>query len=106
MNNESNDQKKLNGSRFTRVNHRLDIAMKLAGYREISAFAKKTTFDRSFISRILHGHVKPTLSQAQAITNALNLRVQDIFDFSDIRDLNLGFKRADEIEEGEDGKTK
>jgi len=88
------EQKKLPVVRDKCVNHKLELGMKLAGYREISTFAKKTPFDRTFISKILHGHIKPTINQAQEITNVLNLRVQDIFDLGDIRDLNLGLESS------------
>ena len=70
---------------------KLELAMKLKGFREISAFVRETRLplDRSFISKILHGHIKPTLEQAQLITNALGLSVKDIFEMSDIRDLDF-----------------
>jgi transcriptional regulator with XRE-family HTH domain len=93
MSNTSDEQKKLIGGRSNRFLAKLDIAMKLAGFREIQAFADKTPYDRSFISRILHGHIKPTLEQAQDITNALGLKVSDVFDFSEIRGMDFFNKK-------------
>jgi len=85
------EQKKLTNPCDKRVMVKLDLAIKLAGYREITAFVEKTklSLDRTFISKVLHGHIKPTLDQAQVISNALGLRVQDIFDLSDLRDLDF-----------------
>lgn len=69
-----------------RFNHKLQIAFDMNGIRELSVFASKIGFSRSFISKVLHGHIKPTMSQAQIISNALNVQLQTIFDLSDIRD--------------------
>lgn len=82
-----------------KTNQRLLIAMKMAGFREISKFAEHCGYTRTYMSQIIHGHIKPTLDQAQQISNKINLRVQDIFEMSDIRDLNFGFTPANELEE-------
>ena len=67
--------------------------MQIQGFRQISKFAEFCGYSRPFMSRIIHRRIKPTLEQAQVISNKLNLKVQDIFDISELR--------IPEIEEGE-----
>lgn len=67
------------------INDRLFIAMKMAGYRQISKFAETCGYCRPYMSGIIHKRFKPTLEQAEVIANKLNLRVQDIFEISELR---------------------
>lgn len=71
-------------------NHKLDIALSLSGFKEISEFAEKTDYSRSFISKVLHGRINPTLAQAQDICNVLELHIWKVFDPNQIRDLDGG----------------
>lgn len=59
--------------------------MKVKGFRQISKFAEVCGFSRPFMSRIVHLHMRPTLEQAEIIATKLNLRIQDIFDLSELR---------------------
>lgn len=87
--NVSDDKRDISTPRF---NHKLQIALDINGFRELSLFASKIGFSRSFVSKVLHGRIKPTLSQAQIISQALNVQLQTIFDLSDIRN----FLRSEE----------
>ena len=70
---------------YSKVNDKLFIAMKMNGFRQISKFAETCGYSRPFMSNILHCHIRPTLEQAEVIASKLNLRVQDVFDISDLR---------------------
>ncbi len=97
------DQKNLNSVRYKCVSDecvlKLDILMKLNGIREKSALGVKVGLSREYISLLMNKKLKPTLDQAQQITGAFNIRVQDIFDLSDIRDLDF-FKPKEDVKNG------
>ncbi len=101
-------QKKLNSGGDKReedsptYNHRLSMAMDMANIKEISKLGELSGFSRSFISKVLHGHIRPTFAQAEAISRVLNISFVKIFNLSDIRDFN--FQTAYELEGKEDGK--
>jgi len=81
------EQKKFNPAIDRRDNEKLMIAIKIKGYREISRFASDCGFSRSFISKIIHRQINPTLEQAQIITSKLNVSIFDVFEITDIRNL-------------------
>ncbi len=87
MGNRMESPKKFDEVRSLRDNDKLRLALKLKGYEHISDFASDVGFDRSFISKIIHGHIKPTVDQASKISSKLELSIWDIFKPEDIRDL-------------------
>lgn len=70
---------------YPEINDRLFIAMKINGFRQISKFAEVCGFSRPYMSAIVHKRIKPTLERAEVIACKLNLRVQDVFEISDLR---------------------
>ena len=84
---------------YRRDNEKLRIALRLKGYREFSAFARDCNFSRSFISKVVHRLIQPTIDQAQQIAEALGLKVNDIFDNSDLRIQQLDFLLKKEEDE-------
>lgn len=71
-----------------RDNWKLHHALKIKGFKDYSSFASVCGFSRSFISKVIHRHIKPTLAQAQKISGKLDLSIFDLFEKWELRDLN------------------
>ena len=79
-------------------NHSLDLAIHYAGFKEIAQVGVAAGYSRSFISKVLHGRIKPKLRQAEDIARVLKVPLQKIFDMSDIRDLDFLKQREKDSE--------
>jgi len=80
LSNSSDNSFFYGSSNDRRDNWKLKHALKIKGYREISEFAKVTNYGRSFISKVIHRHIKPTFNQAQEISSKLGLHIFDLFE--------------------------
>jgi len=77
-----------------KYNNKLKLAIKINKYDSFKDFARSIGYDRSFISKICTGSIKPTLEQAQKITSKLNVSIFDLFEFKDIRDYEFKIKKC------------
>ena len=73
------------------MNQRLYLAMRMKGFEKVSEFASFCGFSRSFMSKIIHRKIKPSIDDAEKIAFKLDLRLKDIFESSDLRIPGLNF---------------